>query len=157
MATPKVYLAGQITGLTYGEAVGWREQVTKELEKEGIHCYSPMRAKEYLDKVGELKATFEEYGALNPLSTSKGITTRDRWDCTTADVVLMNLLGMDRISAGCMIELGWADMARVPVVLCMEEGGAHEHGMVQETAGFRVFSLEQGLDVIRGLFSHRDM
>lgn len=154
MGVPKVYLAGQITGLTYGQATGWREYVTKELEKDSIHCYSPMRAKEYLDKEGVLKATFENYSQ-NPCSTSKGITTRDRWDCTRADVVFMNLLGMDRVSVGCMIELGWADMARVPVVLVMEDNGAHEHGMVQELTGFRVRNLEQGMEVIRGLFSHR--
>lgn len=153
MGKPTVYLAGQITGLTYGEATGWREYVSKELAKDGIKCYSPMRAKEFLEGKGKLLATFDPGD--NPCSTAKGITTRDRWDCTNADIVFMNLLGMDKISVGCCIELGWADMARVPIVLAMEDNGIHEHMMVQDIAGFRVKSLEQGMDVIRGLFTHR--
>lgn len=152
MSKPKVYLSGQITGLTFGDAASWREYVTKELAKSGIDCLSPLRGKQYLENKGILEAGFQVYADW-PLSTAKGITTRDRWDTMNCDVVLMNVLGMDRVSVGTMIELGWADAARVPVVLVIDRtGNPHDHMMTREMAGFQVETLEQGMDVIRALF-----
>jgi nucleoside 2-deoxyribosyltransferase len=138
----KVYLAGPITGISYGEAVDWREHARKFLREFGIDGYSPMRAKDYLRGEKQI-ASF--YQADTPLSTSRGIMTRDRWDVRTADLVLVNVLHAQKVSIGTVMEIAWADMLRTPVVLVAEEQNVHAHPMISEATGFRVDTLEAGL------------
>lgn len=139
-----VYLAGPISGLDYAGAQGWRDRAGALLAARGIVGLSPLRAKQYLAAAGPLAVD----GYAQPLSTAKGLTTRDRMDCTRSDLVIANLLGADRVSVGTMIELGWADGARNPIVLVMEkEGNVHEHAMVRELAGFVVDTVDQACDL----------
>lgn len=124
----KIYLAGPISGMTYEGSEVWRDEFRRKLDPR-IDAYSPLRGKQYL-----------------PLSSDKGITTRDRYDCMGADLVVFYLLGATRISIGTMIELGWADAARNPAILIMEkEGNVHEHPMLRETTHFRVDNLEDAV------------
>lgn len=141
---PKVYLAGPIAGNTYDQAEGWRAYAREVLEDHGIEVLSPLRAKDFLASEGLLHQHSYD---VHPLSTNKGITTRDRFDCQRADVVLVNLLGAERVTIGTMIELGWADAARRPIVLALEEGGVHDHAIVREVAGFIVPSLDEAIQL----------
>lgn len=139
----KIYLAGPISGLTYDGAQDWRNYFSKKIDPH-IACYSPLRGKDYLKMRGPLEGSYDEF----PLSSDKGITTRDRYDCMGSDLVVFNLLGAERISIGTMIELGWADAARVPAILVMEkEGNTHEHPMLRETTHFRVTNLDDAIRI----------
>lgn len=154
MSQPSVYLAGPITGLTYDDGNEWRESVIRDLEDVGIRGFSPLRAKNFLREIGVLDAAGtpdSAYMGLNPLSEPKGITARDRFDCTRCDMVLMNLLGATRISVGTMIEAGWADGARRPIVVAMEEDNIHRHAMLNELAGFIVPTLEEAVAVVKAV------
>lgn len=146
-----VYLAGPISGLSYGGCTEWREGVRKDLAEVGIVGLSPMRAKDYLSSQTSLAKDCTLYGSLSPLSSNKGITTRDRFDTQRVDLVLVNLLGAKAVSIGTMIELGWADSARRPIVCAMEDGNIHEHGMVKELIGFRVPTLEEAVAVVKAI------
>lgn len=140
----EVYLAGPIKGLEYSIATDWRNDVTNRLAEHGIVCASPMRGKSYLAHEQELGDKYDAH----ILSTAKAIVTRDRWDTTTCDLVLMNVIGAERVSIGTMIEAGWADASRVPIVLAMEDGNVHDHGMLTEIAGFRTLSLVEAVETI---------
>jgi nucleoside 2-deoxyribosyltransferase len=139
-----VYLAGPIAGLTYGEGQDWRNYVSTRLPVE-IRGISPLRAKaQQLARVGKITGTNESC----PLTSQSGLTARDRFDCTRADAVIMNLLGATKVSIGTMIEVGWADLARKPLILVMEkEGNVHDHPMVRQCAGFRVDNLDAAISV----------
>ena len=91
----KVYLAGPITGLTWKDATEWRDTVRCVLQPFGISCYSPLRAKNYLSHLDENNGGIADSypKELSPLSTGRGITTRDRWDATRCDVLFVNFLG----------------------------------------------------------------
>jgi nucleoside 2-deoxyribosyltransferase len=141
----KVYLAGPITGHTYDGAEDWRALAREVLGRHGIEAFSPLRGKEYLRAEGMIGAYVQSEAVM---SSPKGITTRDRWDCTRVDIVLVNFVGAERISVGTCIELGWADGARVPIVAVMPEGNVHEHPMVEELVGFRVHTLGEALALI---------
>jgi nucleoside 2-deoxyribosyltransferase len=150
-ARPSVYLAGPIKGCSYAGATSWREYVKILLEDVGIDAFSPLRAKQYLrglDEVGNdlLKDSYAQF----PLSTNKAILHRDRHDCMKCDAVLMNLLGATNISIGTVMEVAWADAARVPVILVMEKDGSnpHEHGLMVEACGFRVDNLDEGIRMV---------
>ncbi len=147
-AKPLVYLAGPIKGLSYAGATDWRTHAAGLLHIGGIVALSPMRHKAYLRPEQDIADAYP----LSPLSSQRGITTRDRFDVLRCDVVLANLLGAEAVSIGTMIELGWADAARKPVVLVMEpEGNPHDHAMVRELAGFRVPTLNDGLEIVTAL------
>ena len=139
----KIYLAGPISGLTFEGAQDWRNYFTSKISPE-IDCFSPLRGKDYLKIRGPLEGSYDQF----PLSTDRGITSRDRNDCMGADLVVFNMLGAQRVSIGTMVEFGWADAARVPSILVMEkQGNIHEYPMVREIASFRVTNLEDAIAI----------
>ncbi len=147
-----VYLAGPITGLTYDGAEDWRAQAQASLMDYNIRAYSPLRGKEYLRSIGEISGHGKEYAEMGPLSTPRGVTTRDRFDATRCDVLLVNLVGAKRVSIGTVMEIAWADLKRTPIVVAMEsEGNPHEHMMVTESIGFRVPTIEEALHVVKAI------
>lgn len=166
----KVYLAGPITGLSYGETTDWREYVKDKLHQQilvsrptefydtwsykdsPIEAYSPMRAKEYLYREQVIKDNYD-YNPADVLSTAKGITTRDRWDCMTCDLLFVNFLGATKVSIGTVLEIAWADSKRTPIVMAIESDGSniHEHAMINECVGFRVDNLDAGIHVMKSI------
>jgi nucleoside 2-deoxyribosyltransferase len=154
MSTPYVYLAGPITGLTYADGQEWRDYAIKELATHAIEARSPLRGKSYLREQGELAK--EDYGHIHPLSSDKGIVTRDRNDTINAALVIANLLGAKRISGGTCIELGWADIARVPTIVVMEPNGVNPHDahMVRGVAGFVMHTLDAAIDLAATVMGH---
>ena len=96
-----VYLAGPITGLTYAGSTDWRRYMIDKFARIGVKALSPMRGKEYLAQLkGTISGTGEEYAHLGVLSLSRGVMTRDRFDATRCDVLLVNFLGARNISIG---------------------------------------------------------
>lgn len=125
MPSPKsVYLAGPITGLSYGEARhGWREQFAAILKVQSPHieCYSPMRAKEFLSTEQSLKCSGADLeGVKNAISQPRGILTRDANDVASRDVVVANFSGAKIVSIGTVWEMGRAFTLGKPVILIME-------------------------------------
>lgn len=147
-----VYLAGPISGLTFGNATDWRESVSAELARTLPHVVglSPLRNKTYFEREQTLGDSYEEL----LFSGQRAITVRDRFDCMRSDAILMNLLDAKKVSIGSMIELGWANDIKKPIVVVMEDGNIHNHAMVREIASWIVPTLEQGLEVVKGLFTH---
>lgn len=143
-----VYLAGPIAGLTYKDGQSWRDYVAQNVPQE-IRTISPLRAKEVeLARVGIIEDAYEN----NPLTSTTGITSRDRFDCMRADAVLFNMLGAKKVSIGTCIEFGWADACRKPIILVMEdEGNLHEHAMVRGVTGWRVNSLDKGIALLEAI------
>lgn len=147
---PIVYCAGPITGLTLKGCTDWRVHAKAELANAGINGVSPMRGKDYLAKIGKISGTGEEYAHLGVLSTPRAVMTRDRFDATRCDVLLVNLLGAERVSIGTVMEIAWADACRTPIVCAIEpEGNCHEHMMIREALGFRVQTLKEALHVVK--------
>ena len=145
----RVYLAGPITGLSYDGAQDWRDVAKRVLAESHVKAVSPLRSKEYLRGIPALTADCAGYGDLNCMSSPRGIMTRDHYDATQSDALLVNLLGSTRVSIGTVMEIAWAWDNGLPVVVAMEkEGNPHEHAMITEAIGFRVTTLEEAIQVI---------
>lgn len=138
-----VYLAGPILGSSYKDVNDWREIAAARFEAFGITALSPMRYKQYLAGYDQMPDAAEQF----PLSSQKGIVTRDRHDAMICDAMLVNLLGATRASIGTMIELGWADAFRKPIITILGANDFHQHAFVRELSGFMVPTLEDGLDI----------
>lgn len=145
---PKVYLAGPITGLSYKESTEWRDIAAQELSYAGIEAYSPLRFKSYLAQYKSMPHT-SNY----PLSTARGMFTRDYNDCMRADVILVNLKGAKTVSIGTVMEIAWAKAFNKPVVLLTDEdcNNIHEHPLINECVGFRVFKLEDAIEMVKAV------
>jgi nucleoside 2-deoxyribosyltransferase len=146
MIRRRVYLAGPIAHLTYDEAQAWRNEAIAYLAEFGIEGRSPLRGKEFLRSVGKIGIdTFNE-----ALASDEGIVTRDRYDVRTSDLMLVNLLGAHTVSSGTPAEYGWADAFGIPVITVIErEGSPYDHPFIRGLSGYRVETLEEGLDICR--------
>lgn len=154
--TKRVYLAGPMAGLNYENALKWRKEFAAMMPTD-IVALSPMRGKEYLKEVGILTSTTNGYRE-HILSSDRAVVARDRNDCMTSDAVVFNFLGAKIVSVGTCIEIGWADAARVPMILIMEPKcttytNPHEHVIIRGTCGFHTKSLEEAALVTRALLS----
>ncbi len=146
---PMVYLAGPITGCSYEGCTDWRCEAQNAMEDYPVTMLSPMRGKKYL---ANEKCIGNAY--LCPLSCPRGIMTRDHWDATRCDILLVNFLGAKTVSIGTTMEIAWAWDHDIPIICIMEEtGNIHDHAMIQEAVGFRVETLEQALAIIKSMLN----
>lgn len=150
-----VYLSGAITGLSYGEAVDWRVEATKELASANIIGISPMRAKDYLSHVTKFEGQ-GQYAKHGPLSTGKAIVARDHFDTINCDAILVNLLGTTKVSIGTVLEIAWAWDHNKPVIVAIEDNdpalmNCHEHVMLTELFSFRVNSLPAAYNIVKAV------
>lgn len=148
-----VYLAGPITGLQYGTARHtWRKEFPLLLP-DHIHCFSPMRGAELMDRAGVIKAG-SEYESQHHIENARGIFTRDINDIQKCDIVVANFIGAGRVSIGTCVEFGAAHILRKPVVIIMEKtGNVHHHAFITEIGGFWVDNIEDAADVVTTLMT----
>ena len=147
---PSIYLAGPISGLSYKDCTQWREDFARAVEP-SIQCYSPMRYKSYLSNEGVIKDQYDQI-TTTPLSTQKGIMTRDFFDCERADVIVANLLNSKKVSIGTCMEMAWAFQNHTPVIAIMEEkDNPHDHAMIRETIGFRVTNVKEAIELAKAI------
>ncbi len=139
----KVYLAGPITGISWGEATDWREGVADKLAEYDIEGFSPLRGKEYL--AHEIK--IDPWYVDRPMSNPKGLVTRDRYDVSSSHIVIANFLGAKTVSIGTCMEIAWADAERIPVITVMEKDNIHVHAFIQELSGYIVPDLDEAVNI----------
>lgn len=139
-----VYLAGPITGCSYGECTDWRKYVASRLATD-LTPLSPMRGKDYLADDKQIGLSYEG----KALSCTRGICTRDRFDCHRADMAILNFAGATKVSIGTCVEIGWLDATRVPFVIVGEPDNVHiVHPMVHGLAGYVVENLDEAISIV---------
>ena len=147
-----VYLSGPIAGQSFGDATDWRIEVHRMLSPQ-IDTLSPMRGKDYLDVEATIDPDKTGSGAYDgfPLSTQRGIFTRDYNDVVESDAVLVNLQGSKQVSIGTMFEIAWGWEHRKPIVLIQDDDGVHDHPFVREASSFIVASLDDAVYILRNV------
>lgn len=155
-----IYLSGPIGQTDFAGASNWYRRVREALSPD-IRLFMPMRFAWHLEgSKGEIGSHTPETPVLDIpaehrrhdeiFGTRAAIAGADRFDCQRADLVLMNLEQATRVSIGCMIEAGWADAARVPIILVAQPGNPHAgHPILEHLATWRVRTLEEACAVVR--------
>lgn len=156
----RIYLAGPITGLSYGEARhGWREEIAKMASAQypQLDMFSPMRSKNFLERTRKIKGTADSYGAAT-FGQASGILGRDYNDVKSSQVVIANFLGAKVGSLGTAAEFGFAHALQIPVVMIIEKPddpelktNPHRHVFMEEIATYIVHDLEEALMVAASL------
>jgi len=159
----RIYLAGPIAGLSYEQARhGWREQFRGKWN-DGAHSliadlYSPMRGKDFLEDEASISGSPSAYG--HALGTDAGIVARDRNDVMACDLVVMNLSGAKKTSVGSMVELGWADAFRKPIVTIIDpfrgsslETNPHWHPFVLGLSSYLAHDLDTAVELAATLLT----
>ena len=144
-----VYAFGPIAGQTYLSASSWRDWLAQQLYPHGITVLSPLRFKSSLRNHGVLSGHGRDYEP-DALTTDKAVLARDKFDVLRADMLAGYFLGADRVSIGSMFEMAWAHEAHKPIAVAVPFDGQthpHDHLFFNETADFRVHSLEDLRDV----------
>jgi nucleoside 2-deoxyribosyltransferase len=150
MPQKTLYLAGPLTGASYGDALDWRKYVESKLPADVI-AFSALRGKAYVTKERVLKDTYPEH----LLSTPKGTITRDRYDVSRCDALFVNFLNSDRVSIGTIMEMAWADAWRIPIILAMEARNIHDHAFVRQVAGFITGDLDEAIQTAADVVTMR--
>lgn len=153
-----VYLAGPISGLSYKEAVNWRDSVQK-LFLPGIVGVSPMRMKEWAKKIKIIKDVTQyekvaEDAEFLISGESRAINTRDMMDCREVDMIFAYLpkeFNDRRPSWGTAKEIGYAAAFKKPIVLVTDDKGLAAHPLYREDCGWIVPTLELGAEVVNSV------
>ena len=166
----KIYLAGPITGCSWGESEDWRDAF-KKFEIPNVECYSPLRGKEYLKGDRMIADSYMQHR----MSTAKAIMVRDAFDVRTCDAVVVNFQGAQRVSIGTVMEVAWAWDRNKPVIAIFDDPvvttvlgeptptgtpatitvtrDIHEHAMLNEAISWKVYNLEDAAEICRLLFN----
>ncbi|MFZ2587221.1 MAG: nucleoside 2-deoxyribosyltransferase, partial [Alphaproteobacteria bacterium] len=134
MMSKSVYLGGAFAQFTAAEVVAKQAEV-EALLPEGVQCFKPQHREGYNPSLGE-----ENIGSI--------LTTRDYEMIKRSDVLILDVLGAQKASAGSFIEIGWASEMKKPIVLIAEEGNVHRHIMAMNLITACVISRRQAADVV---------
>jgi hypothetical protein len=158
-----VYLGGHIAGLEYKSAVDWREVAIKSFAEDGILGISPMRYKEFLQKIGKARLDGDEMASRDAyeamLLSDSFVSLRAETDIRRSSLFFANFVypgvlpeDVSRaVTKGTLIELGIARGIRKPIITVMEPGNANDHPMVREFADYMVSDLETGIRLAKAI------
>jgi hypothetical protein len=104
-----------------------------------------MRAKDFW---GEHELV-DNSGMDEPLATDRGIMCRDRNDCCTANVLLVNFIGAKTVSIGTVMEVAWANRLQIPVVVALPETDIHNHPMMRQAYDYVCGSIDEAIRITK--------
>jgi hypothetical protein len=109
MMRKRIYLGGPIAGLTWDEAVSWRDYAAEELDP--LWGLSPLRIEGGLVPFGEGPGTMPFVERFN----------RDYSDIQTCEGIIFNMLNAKQKSIGTTCEIAWSYSLLKPTALVMGE------------------------------------
>lgn len=149
--SPKIYLAGPITGKTASEANDWRESFSRALAESGFVGVSPLRCEPIRGNV------YNSSTESDPMfGTPRAIASKNYLDVQRCDLTLCYFPTKQteqRVSLGTVIELAWAFSLRKPTILVSDYAPILEHPVMQANAGWIVKDLDQAMEIIKGVFT----
>ncbi len=139
----KIYVAHQITGLTFDQVVDYYNWATLTFTDMGYEVLHPMTAKGFL-RTDELER-FKPKDYKNPISTNHAIFERDKWMVSNCDVFYCDFTGSEKALIGCLFELAWAALLGKHTITVVPDKNIHQHAFILEASDM-VF--EQEIDAL---------
>lgn len=156
---PLIYMSCPMSGLTADEASAWIA-AAREIIDPRASLLSPIRK----ERCENPSHAFGNFPSSSMFGSDRAITASDRFDVMRSDMVICNLLHAKKVSIGAMIELGWADMGRKPIITILPRRGleinglpVHDHPMVRDISSWVVHSIEEAAQIVNTvLFPSRE-
>ena len=148
---PTVYLCGPITAVPENKAKQWRERAIRELAPEIIGI-DPTR--EEISSVRESEMEKTTGKKWERMRHGARTLSRNRFDLSRSDLLLVNFLGCNAASIGSVGEIFWADLLRIPVVIIREDtGNIHDHDLLNAIAGWIFNDFDAAIRQVKTLLS----
>lgn len=149
MSNRYIYLAGPIAGCDKSEANDWREYVSRQLAPHGIVGISPLRCEPIHGPRYMLNYADPKFGTARAISSKNVMDVRN---CDLTFCYLPRELNERRPSYGTVCELAWAYIIGKPTILVTDDPYLSEHPVINVNAGWLLPTLEDGIEVVLGLF-----
>ena len=131
-----VYLGGAFAEFT-PEQVEAKQREVESLLGAGFTCLKPMHQGAYPAELGDL--------------TTVTLTHRDRLQIEQSRLLILDFLGAKKVSAGSMIEIGWATQMGKPIVAIAESDNPNLTNMSRNLITIVASSRTQAAAVVRTL------
>lgn len=122
----KIYLAGQISGLSYIAVSSSFRSREIALSVGNNIVYNPLRCKSYLCNEQEL----DPVGYNSPNTTPSAILHTDYFHVENCDIFYLDLANSDRLSIGSICELAWAWQLRKHCVVVLPDNELYNHAFI---------------------------
>ena len=146
---PLIYLSGRIDGLTLDVCGGWRCEATRKLLPE-FGVLNPLRGKELPSGPLNAGVVAGRFGC-----SDKEIVTRDLLDIKRCSAVLLYLVEAGSLSAGTLVELGYATALHKPIFTVIEDSAKNpfNNRWVRELSAMIFTDLDFAIRTIKFTFS----
>lgn len=139
----KLYLAHPIGGLQGKDVFTYYDNLSEKLSK-FYDILSPMVGKNFLRNTVEFKPTGYEH----PITKNHAIFQRDTWMVSQSDIIFCDLIGVEKISIGCCMELAIASWLNKHTIVVMDKGNIHNHAFILEAADIVFETFEEGYNYL---------
>jgi nucleoside 2-deoxyribosyltransferase len=133
-----VYLGGAFAEFTPEQVLAKQAEMEALLGTE-IQCLKPMHQGSYPAELGEL--------------VTATLTQRDHLQIKQSQLLILDFLGASKVSAGSMIEIGWATEMGKPVVAIAEAGNPNLTNMARNLITITATTRAQAAAVVRTLLT----
>ncbi len=150
----KIYIAHQISGLTFDEVVNYYNGMKVLLgDVYGYEVLCPMTAKGHLRT--DKKEKFKPKGYKLPQATNHAIFERDKWMVSNCDVLYCDFTGSENALVGCLFELAWASYLGKHTITVIPEGNIHQHAFILEASDIYFTNTADAIEYLKYLISGR--
>jgi len=156
----KIYVAGQITGLTLPEIQSYFNTTGDKLRAWNYRVFLPLTDAEALKNGFTSDEVFKSSGYKgNPLTEDKAIFRRDIWMVRQADIVLCNLnTKNNHVSIGCTVEIAHAHAYGKHVVTVIDNtDNPHHHAFILQCSDVVFPTLDEALEYLKDYSSDIDI
>lgn len=148
----KVYLSGPITGMTYHDArYGWRAEFEQYTEKH-ITLLSPMRHEGHLAEMKQVPIEPDNLPT-HLFSHPKMIVTKDFLDIDESTIMVVNLIGAQKISQGTLIEMGYAFAKGKTIITVTDDKNVHNSPFIGVISHVIAPTLKDAAIIVNSLLS----
>jgi len=144
----KIYIAHQITGLTFQQVVNYYGKM-KYILGDFYEILCPMTAKGFLRT--DEKERFKPKDYKNPISTNHAIFERDKWMVSNCDVLYCDFTGSEKALVGCLFELAWASLLGKHTVTVIPEANIHQHAFILEASDICFKETDEAISYLKYL------
>lgn len=132
----KVYLGGAFTQFTADQVVARQSEIEQCLEAH-IQVLKPKHNKDYPPEIeAHLPAV---------------LTERDFYLFQQADMIVLDLLDLQEISIGAMIEIGWASALRKPIIAIVEQENIYQSIVFAHLVTYKVTTRAEAIAVVNSV------